>query len=205
MKWRVLLEVTEADGVAVMHENLGRLPAGSRDLGGHNSLMTAPVLLWFRSDLRFADHAALHVATQAGPVLPVYVLDEDAAGHWAPGPASRWWLHGSLAALQAGLAERGGHVVLARGRAEEQIARLAEAAGAGAVFAGRAVEPWARAQEERVAARLARSGRKLHLARTVSLFEPGQIPLYVGPPVHDLRRLRPRLFRRPEAGPTTRP
>ena len=78
----------------------GRFPETSADT---NSLMTAPVLLWFRSDLRLADHVALHVATQAGPVLPVYVLDEDAAGHWAPGAASRWWLHGSLAALQAGL------------------------------------------------------------------------------------------------------
>ena len=51
-----------------------------------------PVLLWFRQDLRLSDHEALHAAAQSGrPVIPLYVLDEQAAGAWKPGGASRWW------------------------------------------------------------------------------------------------------------------
>ena len=36
----------------------------------------APVILWFRQDLRLHDHPALTAAAQAGPVIPVYVLDD---------------------------------------------------------------------------------------------------------------------------------
>ena len=60
----------------------------------------APVLLWYRQDLRVADQAALAAAVATGhPVLPVYVLDDETAGRWAVGGAGRWWLHFSLAAL----------------------------------------------------------------------------------------------------------
>lgn len=53
--------------------------------------MTAPVLIWFRHDLRLADHPALAAALATGRrVLPVFVLDTEAAGAWAPGGASRW-------------------------------------------------------------------------------------------------------------------
>ena len=61
---------------------------------------TAPVLIWFRHDLRLADHAALHAAlATGGRVLPVFVLDDEAAGDHRHGGASRWWLKGSLASL----------------------------------------------------------------------------------------------------------
>ncbi len=129
------------------------------------------VLLWFRNDLRLSDHAALHAAVQAGPVLPVYVLDEEAAGRWAPGGASRWWLRHSLERLAADLAAFGASLVLRRGRAATEIPRLASEAGAAEVFAGRAVEPWARTQERQVADALAASGGRLQLHRTVSLFD----------------------------------
>ncbi|HEY1412448.1 MAG TPA: deoxyribodipyrimidine photo-lyase, partial [Rhodopila sp.] len=34
----------------------------------------APVLLWFRDDLRLTDQAALHAAVESGqPVLPVFI------------------------------------------------------------------------------------------------------------------------------------
>jgi deoxyribodipyrimidine photo-lyase len=130
----------------------------------------ASVLLWFRNDLRLSDHAALAAAAAAGPVVPVFILDETAAGDRAPGGAARWWLHHSLAALDDALRRRGSGLVLRRGRAETVLPRLAGEAGATAVFAGAAVEPWARAQQARVAGTL-----PLHLARTGSLFAPDAI------------------------------
>ncbi|WP_040848613.1 deoxyribodipyrimidine photo-lyase, partial [Nitrospirillum viridazoti] len=59
-----------------------------------------PVIVWFRQDLRLADNPALGHAAQSGrSVVPVYILDDHTPGPWAPGGASRWWLHHSLAAL----------------------------------------------------------------------------------------------------------
>ena len=58
-----------------------------------------PILLWFRQDLRLADNPALLHAGESGrPVLPIYVFDVETPGDWAPGGASRWWMHNSLTA-----------------------------------------------------------------------------------------------------------
>jgi deoxyribodipyrimidine photo-lyase len=135
--------------------------------------MTTPVLIWFRHDLRLADHPALAAALAAGgSLLPVFVLDDEAAGARRYGAASRWWLHRSLAALRNSLAARGAPLLLARGRAETVIPALAAAIGAAEVHAGRAVEPWAREQSRRVAEALRDAGRPLRLHTTVLLREP---------------------------------
>jgi len=52
--------------------------------------MTAPVIVWLRQDLRLTDHAAVTAAAAQGPVLFLYVLDDDTPGDWRIGGASRW-------------------------------------------------------------------------------------------------------------------
>src|SRR4051812_7122387 len=75
-----------------------------------------PAILWFRNDLRLADHAALHAAIETGrPVLPVFVLDDAAPRPWRLGGASRWWLHHSLEALGKALIGLGAPLVLRAG------------------------------------------------------------------------------------------
>ena len=143
--------------------------------------MTAPVLLWFRQDLRLSDNPALEAAKGA-PVLPVYVLDDAAAGRWAPGGASRWWLHHSLAALSAALAARGAPLLLLRGEAAVLLPRLAAAVGAVSAQAGRAVEPWAVAQEAAVARGLAAQGRRLELHLSNQLIPPEAVRTGTGRP-----------------------
>ncbi|MEY2992810.1 MAG: hypothetical protein RI946_2204, partial [Pseudomonadota bacterium] len=34
-------------------------------------------VVWFKRDLRIHDHAALALAAQAGPVLPLYILEPE--------------------------------------------------------------------------------------------------------------------------------
>jgi len=112
-----------------------------------------PALLWFRQDLRLADQAALWAAAAGGPVIPVYILDDETPGEWAIGGAQRWWLHHSLAALEAALRGKGSRLILRRGEAAAEIARLVAETGATAVHAIRHYEPWWVAAEWAVAER----------------------------------------------------
>jgi deoxyribodipyrimidine photo-lyase len=113
--------------------------------------MADPVLLWLRRDLRIRDQAALLAACAEGPVLPVYVLDDETPAHRRMGAASRWWLHHSLAALDRDLRARGSRLILRRGKAVDALAQLAAEAGAGCVHALHHYEPWWRNAEKAVA------------------------------------------------------
>jgi len=116
--------------------------------------MTFPTILWFRRDLRLHDQAALVAAAKAGPVVPVYILDDEAPRDWRLGGAARWWLHHSLASLDRSLRERGARLILRRGRAVDELAKLADAVGTKKVHVLRHYEPWWRNTERAIAERL---------------------------------------------------
>lgn len=111
-------------------------------------------LVWLRRDLRLADQAAFVAAAAEGPVVPVYVLDDETPKHRRMGGASRWWLHHSLAGLDHDLRERGSRLILRRGRSEDVLAALAEETGASRVHALHHYEPWWRNAERAVGKRL---------------------------------------------------
>jgi deoxyribodipyrimidine photo-lyase len=143
----------------------------------------APAILWFRNDLRLADHAALHAAIGTGrPVLPVFILEEKAAGAWTEGAASRWWLHHSLAALRRSLSERGSPLVLRRGDSVEIIVELVRRTGARDVFTGGSAEPWARRLDQAACKALNKQGAMLHRMRTTMLFHPESVRTKTGGP-----------------------
>jgi deoxyribodipyrimidine photo-lyase len=140
----------------------------------------APVLLWLHRELRLRDNAALMAAVESGrPVLPVFVLDTESAGRWAPGGAQRWWLHHSLISLGANRATRGAPLLLRRGAFAEMIPALVSETGAVEVHAGQPIEPWARRAMEAVRGAI---GDKLHLHRTTTLFGPDEIRTRLGGP-----------------------
>ncbi|WP_375396187.1 cryptochrome/photolyase family protein [uncultured Sphingomonas sp.] len=117
--------------------------------------MTAvPTLLWFRRDLRLHDQPALVAAAAEGPVVPVYILDDETAKQWAMGGASRWWLHHSLASLDRDLRAQGSRLILRRGKSDAVLAALADETGAGRVHCLRHYEPWWRNAQAAVARRL---------------------------------------------------
>ncbi|MBN8499864.1 MAG: deoxyribodipyrimidine photo-lyase [Sphingomonadales bacterium] len=132
--------------------------------------MAEPSLVWLRRDLRLADQAALAAACASGPVVPVYVLDDQCAAHRKMGAASRWWLHHSLAALDKDLRTRGSRLILRRGRCEDVLAELAEQTGARDIHALHHYEPWWRNAERAVAKRL-----RLHLHHGNYLAPPGTV------------------------------
>jgi deoxyribodipyrimidine photo-lyase len=140
-----------------------------------------PTILWFRQDLRLADNPALAEAA-AGPVLPLFVLEEDPAEAWAAGGAARWWLERSLGALAANLAARGAPLLILRGRPETLMPALARRVGAGTVLAGRRYDPAGRARDRAVHAALEAEGWKLRLSTSSVLREPAKFAAGNGKP-----------------------
>lgn len=136
----------------------------------------APIIVWFRNDLRVADNPALIAAATSGkPVIALYILDDETPGKWKPGGAARWWLHHALAALQAALAKRGAALVLHRGRAEDVIVAVAAETGAQGVYWNRCYEPFAIARDTRIKEALQTAGLAAASFNGSLLFEPWEI------------------------------
>jgi len=145
--------------------------------------MTSPIIYWYRQDLRTHDLPGLAAAAASGqPVIPCYILDDRAPGHWRPGGASRWWLHHSLASLAADLDAMGGRLVLRRGDTLDELERLARETGARQVFCSRMYEPWAVELEQRLHARFTTAGIDFKRHRGVLLHEPETICTQGGNP-----------------------
>ena len=92
-----------------------------------NEKATPPcVILWFRNDLRLSDQPALSAAVASGrPVLCIYILETSDALR-PPGGAVKFWLHKSLASLDADLQKIGGRLQYFKGDARDIILRIAE-------------------------------------------------------------------------------
>ena len=133
-------------------------------------------IVWFRRDLRLADNPALDAALRAHDrVITVYVHAPDEEAPWAPGGASRWWLHHSLVALDADLRTRGGRLHVMRGPTFEALRELATQSGAEAVFWNRLYEPAVIARDGQVKAALRASGFVAESHKANLLFEPWEI------------------------------
>jgi deoxyribodipyrimidine photo-lyase len=146
-------------------------------------LADSPIIVWFRLDLRLADHAALTEAAKTGaPVLPVYILDDHTPGRFRAGGASRWWLHGSLAALDRDLARLDGKLCLRRGAAPKVLGDLLHETGASAIYATRSYEPWEPELEQSVKHLCQAENAEFRLFRGRLLFEPETIVTGSGKP-----------------------
>ena len=142
-----------------------------------------PIIVWLRQDLRLADNPALREAVATGaPVVVAHVLDDEGAGAWRRGGASRWWLHHSLAALERDLHARGGRMVLRRGRADAQIDALVAETGAVGVYWNRCYEPAIRARDEAIKAGLEARGIQARSFNASLLFEPWTVATQGGQP-----------------------
>ncbi|TVQ82564.1 MAG: deoxyribodipyrimidine photo-lyase [Micavibrio sp.] len=140
-------------------------------------------LLWFRLDLRLADNAALQAALATGlPVLPVFILDDDAAGTWAAGGAARWWLHQSLVALDKDLRARGSRLLFYKGCAAEILPELCRKYRIESAFWNRRYESWAQKRDTEIKKTLKDSGVKAESFSGYLLFEPWEIKNASGAP-----------------------
>ena len=142
-----------------------------------------PTIVWFRQDLRLEDNPALTAAAQrGGPVIPVYVYAPQEEAPWAPGGASRWWLHHSLEALSKYLRSVGSRLILRHGDILAALRALIRETGAGVVFWNRRYEPQAVAQESLLAATLLEEGIEIDTFNASLLFEPWDMGTKDGKP-----------------------
>ncbi|MFD1713150.1 cryptochrome/photolyase family protein [Amnibacterium flavum] len=138
--------------------------------------MASPSLVWFRDDLRVADHPALAVAAERGePIVALYVLDEESRGIRPLGEAAKWWLHASLLSLQAKLDELGGKLVLRRGAAADIVPALAEELDAGLVVWNRRYGGPERDVDTAIKSALREAGRVVHSMPGSLLIEPWEV------------------------------
>lgn len=96
-------------------------------------------LVWFRQDLRIADNPALTHACQNGHILPLYILDDQNAGEFKLGAASRVWLHHALHDLNASLDDS---LMILSGDPLTLIPTLIRTLNITAVYWNVAFEPW---------------------------------------------------------------
>ncbi len=138
----------------------------------------SPILMWFRRDMRLADHAALTAACATGrPVIPVFIHDEVVASH---GAAPLFRLGLSVESLAKDLAAKGSRLILRRGNALDVLQALIAETGAGAVYWSRLYDPTAKARDTAVKSTLKAAGIDAQSVAGHVLFEPWTVETKTG-------------------------
>lgn len=135
-----------------------------------------PTIIWFRRDLRLDDQPLLHAALQKGdPIIPVFIWAPEEEGEWAPGAASRWWLHHSLKSLQQDLAQLGLSLIIRRQPTLNALLDIAKQADADLVLWNRCYEPQVMQRDAFIKAELQKHGIHTQSSNSSLLFEPWTI------------------------------
>jgi deoxyribodipyrimidine photo-lyase len=92
-------------------------------------------IVWFRRDLRIADHAPLYRAALRGAVIPVFVFDRALLHHPETAPARVAFMLDCLAALDQALQEQGGRLILRSGDPVDVLPALVKETEADGIYA----------------------------------------------------------------------
>ncbi|HEV2758658.1 MAG TPA: deoxyribodipyrimidine photo-lyase [Acidimicrobiales bacterium] len=132
--------------------------------------MSALSILWFRRDLRLADHPALAEAAGRGTVIALFVLDPRLL---APAGAPRVaFLFRCLRALDESI---GGRLVVRVGDPADVVPAVAAETEADRVYASWDAGPYGSKRDERVAEALHAGGRSLSLLGSPYAVDPGSV------------------------------
>jgi len=145
--------------------------------------MTDTAIVWFRRDLRLTDNPALTAACErAQRVVALFIHAPHEDCDWAAGAASRWWLHHSLASLDAALRSRGGDLVLRAGDSLSTLLEVARETDATQVYWNRLYDPIAVARDTRIKSALREAGFDCESFNGSLLAEPWELRTGQGDP-----------------------
>lgn len=179
----------------------------------------APQIVWFRNDLRLADHPAVAAAIeQKRPIIPLWIWSAKHESHWPTASASRWWLHHSLKSLDEGLHRLQSRLLLRIGEPLQVLQKLIRETGAATVLWNHVYEPANVTRDAAIKAELNSAGIEVQTFNGNLLHEPwevqtgGKTPYKVftpfsraclarGEPLEP--RPRPRTLRSPAQWPTS--
>lgn len=135
-------------------------------------------VVWFRRDLRLADHPALVEACRRHDrVVPLFVWDPSLLR--ASGPPRVAFLAGCVERLRRSL---GGRLVVRSGQPAVEVAAVARECEADSVFISADYGPYGTARDTAVAATLAGGGRQLTPVGSPYAVDPGRLLTAAGRP-----------------------
>jgi deoxyribodipyrimidine photo-lyase len=155
-------------------------------------------IVWLRHDLRLDDNPAIAAAASRGPIVPVFIWAPDEEAPWAPGAASRWWLHHSLERLAASLAKAGAPLVTRRGPSLAALRTIAEEYAATHITWNRRYEPAIVKRDTGIKKALAAAGLSVESFNGGLLYEPVNVATKVGKPYQVFTPFWRALLTRPE-------
>lgn len=113
----------------------------------------APVIMWFRSDLRLTDNTAFNAALRSGArVIPLFVLDPAILYGQRTGAPRVAFLLKALAALDESLQKYGSMLIVLQGNPVVEIPGFIAHTGATALYLNRDTSPYALRRDEAVRA-----------------------------------------------------
>ena len=135
------------------------------------------IVHWFRRDLRLQDNTALSAAARdsGGAVIPTFVLDDQLLRGADVAPARIQFMLDCLRELDANLRRQGSRLIVLRGNPAAELARLAQMAGAGAVYFNRDYTPAALRRDARVTQALQEAGVRTQSFKDAVIFEPSEL------------------------------
>lgn len=150
---------------------------------GETEARAVTTVVWFRRDLRVADHPALHAAVErGGAVVALFVADDGLLEAPVRSAARIWFYARTLEVLDQSLRDRGSGLLVRSGRPADVVPAVAREVGADVVLASRDLTPYSHRRDRDVAAALERDGRRLVLEPGIVLVEPEELMTPNGTP-----------------------
>ena len=179
----------------------------------------APVILWFRRDLRIFDNPALIRAAynengQERPVIPVFLWNEEEERERENnGGAVKVWLRRALIELNKCLIDRyGSRLVLRRCHqtTEKELTELIRETGAKTVVWTALYEPWIKERDDKIQYRLNGMGIEVYVEHSYLLHRPDEVVVRnttkgIGSVVHFMECCRSGIGSRTPIGTPTDP
>jgi len=133
----------------------------------------APVIHWFRRDLRLQDNIALHQACENGsPVIPLFIIDTGLINSQYVGAVRMQFLLNALHSLEKSLAKFDTHLVIRHGEPQNILPQFIEQTQAQALYFNRDYSPYAQRRDSEIENALT---IPVHICDDAVLLSPGSV------------------------------